>query len=410
MSQTVNQPRGARHGRSGGTPHAPGRAAPADQDAPRRPRIALVRQKYRVDGGAERFVGSLLSVLGDGVYDVTLLTRRWDGQPGGPVIRCNPPHLGRTLRDWGFAAAVRRELRRGDFDLVQSNERIAGCDVYRAGDGVHREWLRQRRRVQSPLERLATALSPFHAYVKRAERRLFESPQLRAVICNSRMVRGEILDYFAVDPRKLRVIYNGVDTEKFHPALRQHRRAVRNELGVPEDETVFLFVGSGFERKGLGPALEALARLPRPRLLVVGKDKHPRRYRRLAERLGILERVHFLGVKPDVGPCYGAADALVLPTLYDPFPNVVLEGMAAGLPVVTSTKCGGAELIRQGQNGYVCDALDREGLAAGVQRLLDPEHARHLGDEARRCVEPYTLAAMRANQTRLYEELLDGRP
>jgi UDP-glucose:(heptosyl)LPS alpha-1,3-glucosyltransferase len=305
---------------------------------------------------------------------------------------------------------VRRELRRGGFDLVQSNERIPGCDVYRAGDGVHREWLCQRRRVQSPLARLATALSPFHAYVKRAEKQLFESPQLRAVICNSQMVRREIFDYFAVDPEKLRVVYNGVDTDKFHPALKQYRRAVRNELGIPQHQAVFLFVGSGFERKGLGPALEAVARLPRGRLLVVGKDRHVRRYRRLAERLGILGRVHLLGVKPDVGPYYGAADALVLPTLYDPFPNVVLEGMAAGLPVVTSTKCGGAELIREGQNGYVCDALDRGGLTAAMNYLLDREHAECLGRDARRCVEPYTLAAMRANLTGLYEELLNGRP
>jgi len=372
-------------------------------------RIALVRQKYRVDGGAERFVSRLASVLGGGDCRVTVIARRWHGDGDAEILPCNPPSLGRTLREWTFARGVRRLVRKHRFDVVQSNERIPGCDVYRAGDGVHREWLRQRRRVQSALARLATVLSPFHAYVKRAERRLFESPQLRAVICNSQMVRHEILDHFAVDPEKLRVVYNGVDTEKFHPALKQQRRTVRKELGVPEDETVFLFVGSGFERKGLDAALEAVARLPRGRLVVVGKDKHAGRYRRLAERLNILGRVHFLGVKPGVGPYYGAADVLVLPTLYDPFPNVVLEAMAAGLPVVTSTKCGGAELIREGQNGYVCDALDRERLAAAMQRLLDPGRARRLGDEARRSVEPYTLAATRANLTRLYEELLDDR-
>jgi len=383
--------------------------SPAPPDTGQRTpvRIALVRQKYRVDGGAERFVSRLASVLAGGDCRVTVITRRWHGNGEAEILPCNPPSLGRTLREWTFARGVRRLLRQHRFDVVQSNERIPGCDVYRAGDGVHREWLRQRRRVQSPLARLATAMSPFHAYVKRAEKRVFENPRLKAVICNSRMVRREILDHFAVDPAKLCVVYNGVDTEKFHPGLKQHRRAMRDALGVPEDETVFLFVGSGFERKGLGAALEALARLPRGRLLVVGKDKHQKRYRRLAGRLGIFGRVHFLGVRPDVGPCYGAADALVLPTLYDPFPNVVLEAMAAGLPVVTSTKCGGAELIREGQNGYVCDALDRGGLAAALERLLDPEHARRLGDEARRSVEPYTLAAMRAKLTRFYEELLD---
>ena len=373
------------------------------------PKIALIRQKYRLDGGAERFVANLLSVLTPEAYDVTLFTRAWDSGSERSIVTCNPPRLGRVWRDWGFARAVRRELRWRRFDLVQSAERIAGCDLYRAGDGVHREWLRQRRRLQSPLARWLTLLSPYHAYVKRAERRLFESPRLRAVVCNSQMVRDEIVRYFRIDASKLRVVYSGVDVERFHPGLKEHRAAVRAALGISENAAAFIFVGSGFARKGLRQAIRGLARVDGAHLIVVGKDKRLASYGREAERLGLRSRVRFLGVQSDVGRYYGAADALVLPAIYDPFPNVALEAMACGLPVVTSTKCGAAELVIPGENGYVCDALNVGALAAAIERLSDREHCRRLGHSARQTVLPYTLEAMRRNLQALYTELLNGQ-
>lgn len=383
-------------------------ACPPAEDSPEPlPRIALIRQRYRPDGGAERFVSKMLSALDAGAYDVTLITRRWDDKADRSVITCNPRGPGRIWREWGFARAVASEVERGTFDLVQSNERIDCCDVYRAGDGVHREWLEQRRRVQSAAARLATRLSLYHAYVKHTEKTLFESGRLRAAICNSRMVRDEILSYFNVDADKLRVIYSGVDTEKFHPGLARDRRAVRDNLGVPQDAPVFILVGSGFQRKGVGVAIECLAGLPGAYLLVVGKDKRTSRFQKLAARLGASDRLRLLGVRQDVGPYYGASDALVLPTLYDPFPNVILEAMAAGLPVITSTKCGGAEFIEEGQNGYVCDALDRRGVTLAMQRLTDRNHCRQSAEAARSTVEPYTLDAMQQNLNRLYMELLD---
>jgi len=388
-----------------------GRASPAvDRGPAPPPRIAVIRQKYRPDGGAERFVGSLLSVLQPEAYHVTLITRQWNAGTDQSIITCNPPRLGRIVRDWGFSLAVRRTLERHRFDLIQCAERIAGCDLYRAGDGVHREWLRQRGRIQSVAARWLTRISPYHVYLKQAEKKLFQSQRLRAVICNSRMVRDEILGHFDVDPAKLRVIYSGVDLSRFSPELRRHRPAVRAELGIPDEAAAFVFVGSGFERKGLKQAIESLARLPEGHLIVVGKEKRMAAYRRSVARMGMERRVHLLGVREEVGPYYGAADALVLPTLYDPFPNVVLEAMASGLPVVTSTKCGGAELIEPGVNGYVCDALDRDALAHAMRELSEREHCRRLGDAARLAVMPYTLDAMRKNLTTLYTELLNDRP
>lgn len=372
-------------------------------------RIALIRQRYTTFGGAERFVTNALEALKSQGAQLTLVTRQWQAQAGLDAVICNPFYLGSLWRDWGFARAVCRELARCDFDLVQSHERIACCDVYRAGDGVHAQWLANRRTALGALGRLALALNPHHRYVLAAERGLFESPRLRAVICNSRMVKEEIRRHFGVAEDKLHVIYSGVDTAVFHPELRtRHRQAVRERHGIPTDAPVFLHVGSGFERKGIARLLAALARLPDTvHALIVGKDKHLERFRRLADHLGLAGRVYFTGGLTDVKPCYGAADVFCLPTLYDPFPNAALEAMASGLPVVTSTQCGAAELIEPGGNGFVCDALDVTALAEAMRRAA--ERSWEMGVAARRTVEPLTLAAMAARLVGLYQQLLGVR-
>jgi UDP-glucose:(heptosyl)LPS alpha-1,3-glucosyltransferase len=370
-------------------------------------KVAFVRQRYAHDGGAERFVSRALDALRSRNVSLTLVTREWRGGEGFEVIACNPFYLGRLWRDWSFARAVCRELGKRPFDLVQSHERIACCDIYRAGDGVHREWLKQRSRVLGRAGRLGLALNPYHHYVKAAERAVFTSARLKAVICNSRMVRDEIKRYFHLPDDKLPVIYSGVDTSVYHPDLKKHRAEIRARYGIPEGATLFLFVGSGFERKGLSALLQAMARLPdNVFLLVVGRDKHAQRFQRDAGALGLSRRAFFAGAQSDVKPYYGAADALALPTLYDPFPNVVLEAMASGLPVVTSLQCGAAELIENGRNGFAGDALDVEGQAGFMRALLDEQTRQRLGLAARQTVEPLTLAAMSNRLAQLYQALL----
>ncbi len=371
------------------------------------PKVAFIRQRYAHDGGAERFVSRALESLRSRNVSLTLVTREWRGGEGFDVITCNPFYLGRLWRDWSFARAVCRELVKRSFDLVQSHERLGCCDVYRAGDGVHREWLRQLAQARGPFGRLGIVLNPYHLYTKWAEKRMFTGARLRVVICNSRMVRDEIQKHFALPDEKLPVIYSGVDTDAYHPGLKEHRGAIRARHGIPPDAVVFLFVGSGFERKGLPALLRAMAGLPENCfLLVVGRDKRLARYQRDAQCLGLFPRVVFTGALDDVKPYYGAADALTLPSLYDPFPNVVLEAMASGLPVVTSYKCGAAELIENGKNGFASDALDVKAQMSFLRDLLDPATRRRMGLAARRTVEPLTPAAMSEKLVQLYRELV----
>ena len=371
--------------------------------------LALVRQRYNAYGGAERFIERAIVALAAQEVAVTLLAREWVGDPQR-VVRCDPFHVGRLWRDWSFARAVCAELARRSFDLVQSHERIVCCDVYRAGDGVHAQWLHNRRAALGAFGRLGLALNPYHRYVLAAERRLFGSPRLRAVICNSRMVRDEILARFGLAEEKLHVIYNGVDLESFHPRLRQeHRARARAELGIPDDAMTYVFVGSGFERKGMFRLLPAFRRVAHARahLIVAGEDRAEGRAKALARDSGIGDRVHFLGGREDVRPWYGAADAFVLPTLYDPFPNAALEAMACGLPVIVTDQCGAAELVIEGENGMICDALDEASLASCLGRL-DPARARDMGARARETAALFGLDAMAQKLVALYRDLMRG--
>ncbi len=371
-------------------------------------KLALVRQKYTPYGGAERFMARAVSALRESGTDVAVIAREWQGdQPGRDFIRCNPFYLGRSWRDAGFAKCVQEIIAGGAFDLVQSHERIPGCQIYRAGDGVHATWLELRGRVQSPLARLATRAQLWHRYTLAAEAAMFRHPDLKAVICNSRMVRDDIAARFGVAHETLHVIHNGVDLESFHPDLcRVHRQRIRSELGIPLHAPLALFVGSGFERKGLPQLLEAFVRLPRrdAHLVVVGRDRQSESLRRSAQRSGIGARVHFVGGQTDVRPFYGAADVFALPTLYDPFPNAALEAMACGLPVVTSTTSGAAELIRTAENGFVVDALNIEALAQSLAAAISAGES--MAAAARATAEALPISATAEKLLALYQRLM----
>ena len=374
-------------------------------------RLAIVRQHYQPNGTAERILERALEALLERNVAISLITRSWP-QTRLQLIEttiCDPVHVGALWRDWGFARAVGRAIGTTKANLVQSHERLLCCDIYRAGDGVHAVWLEERLRGGSALSRLGVLLNPWHHYTLRMEKKLFASPWLRAVICNSKMVRDEIKARFGLPDDRLPVVYNAVDSVAFHPGLSEHREALRARYKIPTEATVFLLVGSGYERKGVATAIAALAELPADSyLVVVGRDRHIDRYKRLARRLGVRDRIVFAGQQMDVKPFYGAADAFVLPTLYDPFPNAALEAMACALPVITSPKSGAAELVSENDAGLVCPSRDVAGLAAHMRTLLDADTRARLGANARSAVEPLTPSAMTLQLVLLYKQLLEA--
>lgn len=373
-------------------------------------RIALIRQRYTPSGGAERYLAGLVTGLAGAGYEIHLFANRWMEATPGVIHHRVPvlpgPAFARVL---SFAWAAGRMTRRGGFDLVVSFDRTIRPDIYRAGDGCHRAWLDRRRAVEGGPARALDRVNPLHLSLLLLERHLFGGG-CRRIIANSRMVREEILRYYGTPAGAIEVIYTGVDLGRFHPPRSEAARAgLRAERGVGSEDRVLLFVGSGFERKGLRFLIEAAGRLRGLRglrLWVLGRGD-PRRPRALAEGLGLADRVHFAGPVPDPERWMAAADLFVLPTIYDPFSNACLEALACGLPVVTTAGNGAAEVLEEGQSGSVLpDPSDVEGLAGRIAEFLRPDRRDERRAAARAAAERFPAEGHVKEVLALYEQCL----
>ncbi|MGH7318024.1 MAG: glycosyltransferase family 4 protein [Candidatus Rokuibacteriota bacterium] len=351
-------------------------------------KVALVRRESRPHGGVERVTARVAAELVKAGLEVALVAHRWDDVPPGVRFQRVPlPPGPKSVRTLAFALGAPR-VARSHGTIVHSFDRLVSQDLYRVGEGVHREWLLRRRRHFPRHETLLDPIKPLHRVILAIERRAFGGGA-RLLVPNSHMVAGEIHRHYR-PAAPAHVVRTGVDLDHFHPDRRAALRpATRRELGLG-DETVFLFIGSGFRRKGLALLLAALARVRGVvRLLVIGGDRAGP-YRRLAETLGMADRVRFLGVVDDPLAAYAAADVFILPSLYDPAANTCLEAMALGLPVVTTRANGSGELIESDRTGCLIeDPTDAAAFAAGLAPLLDPRERVAVGARARAAVEAF---------------------
>jgi len=363
-------------------------------------RLLIVARPFVFHGGVERATAGLVTALAAHGYDVHVLSPPGQRPIAGVAHHVLPlPPLPSAVRVLALAALARVVVAGGGWDVVQSHERTLVQDVYRAGEGCHRAYLEA---MGEPAGRRL-----HHAVTLALERRVFaRTPQIVAI---SRRGSEEIARHFTVPAPRLSVVYNGVDLERFHPGLRGgYREAARIEAGIPPGAFAVLFAGSGFARKGLATTIRALAQLTdsSARLLVLGRgDTAP--YLRLAGELGVAERLVWLGTRPDIERWYAGADALALPTRYEPFGNVHLEALASGLPVVTSVIAGGAEAVDE-RCGATVAPDDPAGLAAALEKLRGRNPAE-LRDAARAAAEPFTFARQVAALEGVYRRLRRNR-
>ena len=374
------------------------------------PSVAILRQRYSAYGGGEEIIRQAADLLTQqGLADICVVTRGWsDRQTSGVrTLVCDPPHFGRLLREITFCRKSLPMARR-HCQLVQSHERIPGADIYRAGDGVYRRWIENYSRVLPPWRRWTLHASPFHRLAMAYERAIYASPLLRAVIANSQMVADDIAEFFPHVRQKVRVIWNGVDCERFHPGLRNaHRAAVLERHGLSPQSRIALFLGSGWVRKGLSTAIAAIAGTPPDSiLLVVGRDRRQPRFVDLADRLGVSERVIFAGARRDPASYIGCADALVLPSIYDPMPNSCLEALAAGVPVLASSRTGVRDLLVAGSCGLVRDPFETTSWSNALTEALSDEARAKMGSAGRVVALEHSMHRMVSAWMDLYRELL----
>lgn len=370
-------------------------------------KIALVRSAVHRHGGVERYVWLLARELAGRGHEVHLLARRCPELPH-PSVRLHPIAARGFFsfqKVLSFARGVRDILEGESFDIVHSCDRVHSCDIYRAGEGVHREWLEVAARHLPPWSVLLRRLDPLHAALCRIERRLMAEGGARRVTAISRRGAEEIGRHFG--RCDVPVIYNGVDPEEFTPPTEGERVAIRRRLGVAGDAFVVLHVGSGFFRKGLRYLLMGFGRLEeRNSVLFVSGRGAAGPYRRLAGRLGVMERVRFVGMEIPTPQLYRAADVFVFTTLYEPFGNVCLEALASGLPCVFSSQSGGAEVITDGVDGLVLkDPTDPEEIARLIRLCRAPGRAAAMGRAARALALRFPVGANADATEALYREV-----
>jgi UDP-glucose:(heptosyl)LPS alpha-1,3-glucosyltransferase len=354
-------------------------------------------------GGCEIYITDLVRRLVADRHEVHLYACSWDPSalPAGLHVHAVRRRRGpRFLRPWAFSAACGEARRAARHDLSIGFDKTTGVDLVYALGGLHaasaeNNLLKHRTPLARGLAGLGKRLSPAHWSFAWLERRQYLGSPRPLIVVNSRMVRDHFHRHLGVAPGDVRVVHGAIDPARFADHDRGERRIrLRRQWSLGPDDVVAAFVGMNYRLKGLGPLLRALRVLPPSaglRLLVAGSPRTDP-YRRLAERLGVADRVRFLGYCRDPRDCYFAADLLVHPTFYDPCSNVVLEAMACGLPVVTTRHNGASELMHPPREGYVLDdPHDHAALAACLGRLLDPGKRAACAEAARRSAAAWTF-------------------
>lgn len=239
-----------------------------------------------------------------------------------------------------------------------SLERISCPDIYRAGDGVHKVFLTVEKKSK---------LNPLHLIYLYLEKKTFNNS--KKIIANSFMIKNQIIDTYDIDEKKIEVIYNGINLEPFN--YQKSYRKLKHEFNLEHfvSEKVFLYVGSGFKRKGVEEFLEILSKLENKnfRAFIVGKEKKIKYYKDLAISLGLEHRVVFTGPRKDVRDFYTISDIFLFPTRYEPFSNVVLEAMNFKNVVITTKQNGASEILEE---DYIMDSPTDYSIVEKIDNLM----------------------------------------
>ncbi|MCE9588763.1 MAG: glycosyltransferase family 4 protein [Verrucomicrobia bacterium] len=348
--------------------------------------IGFLRRGYSPTGGVEAYLKGLAEGLrGEGHRVVLLGTSEWPKAewPGGEIIRCKGGSLSQ------YSAEVTRQKASPDnrFDLILSVEKVPGCDLYRTDEGLHAAWIEQRSRHIGLWARFFQKISPKHREKLRLERQLFTPEKTRRVISLSHKISGEISALYGYPEEQITLIRNGVPSRE--ATTHEEREIARRKLGIPADEKVVLFVGTGWERKGLRFAIDAVESLrdPMVKLFVAGKGN---------EKRYASPSVRFLGSVSQMATIYYAADIILFPTIFDPFPLATLEALSAGLPVITTAANGVSEIMTPGVHGEViAESSDSAALVTALHKWLgilsDPVQADQARNACAALASEFTL-------------------
>ncbi len=371
-------------------------------------------------GGAETSTYEIARLLAARGHDLHVVT----ATSGVTLPNMTVHHIpsARLLRPLRTAAFIRRAaafVHAGAFDLVYAVSPMPSADVYQPRGGLMGETLARTvaTRTSRPRRMLKQALMAMNVRQRsllELERGIFrkDGPTILAV---SQYVASQCERLYGVVGPRVKVVFNGVNVAPLSAAEREmHRVTVRRQYNVSDRMLLFLFIAHNFRLKGLGPLIETISRLVVAgfvdfKLLVVGRD-NPVGYQRQVNHRNLDRFVTFTGPTQRIDLFINAADVLLHPTYYDPCSRVVLEALSRGLPCITTSFNGAAEVMTDGREGFVIDTPDDAGLwARRIEQLAAPELRRSMSERALELRERLSMSRHVDELDAVFAELVHRR-
>ncbi|AJF08006.1 glycosyltransferase family 4 protein [Geoalkalibacter subterraneus] len=315
-------------------------------------RLAFALFKYFPYGGLQRDCIKIAQECVRRGHQVDIYCMEWSGpQPAKLNVEVLPIEAWPNYRRYEkFSSLVREYAAEKDYDALVGFNRMPGLDFYFGADPSFALKLKQKPFWYKYLPRSRSFLD--------AERGVFGRESKTRIFMLSDMEIPHIQQYYRTPSSRFFLLPPGVEKDRLAPSDYVKRRiAFRNKLDVKPDQKLLLMVGSGFRIKGLDRALEALARLPSPLrekslLMILGRDNQ-KPFERQAEKLGLAHQVRFMGGRDDVADFLFSADLLVHPAYRESAGMILVEAIAARLPVLVTDTCGYSFHIKNSGAGRV---------------------------------------------------------
>ncbi|MEX0716981.1 MAG: glycosyltransferase family 4 protein [Planctomycetaceae bacterium] len=323
-------------------------------------KLAFCLFKFFPWGGLQRDFLRVAGMCRARGHEIDVFTMEWDGDPpaGMNVTEFPPWGMSNHTQCRRFAAQVAEALGHSDYDAVIGFNKMPGLDVYFGGDPCY------MASFSRGSQRLVRWSDRYRTYCE-FEEAVFGRHSRTQILLLSEVEKPKFEACYGTQPERFHVLPPGLVPERIAPPNAEEIRVrTRRRHGLVEDDLLLMMVGSGFHTKGLDRSLKAIAHLPeelrrRSRLYVIGRGKTGP-FLRLAGRLGVSDRVHLLGGRHDVLPFLLAADLLLHPSYMENTGGVLIEAMAAGLPILASDVCGYRGHIERAQAGYLVPSPFRQ--------------------------------------------------
>lgn len=371
-------------------------------------------------GGAETSTLEFCRLLVERGHDVHLVSStNLQSLPDVTFHTVAAPTLIPARRVAVFAKRAAAYCRRQEFDVVHSVALMPEADIYQPRGGLLAETMARNVKTRPTasrrlLKRALMAMNVKQRTMLDLERRTMR-PDGPIIACVSNYVARQCEEFYAVSPPRARVIFNGVQPRAPEEEERRRLRSeLRTELGVSDETLLLLFVAHNFRLKGLFPLIETMSRLvvggfTNVRLIVAGRDNVVPFQGRIDSH-GLGDHVTFLGPTQRTTAYFAAADVCVHPTYYDPCSRVVLESLYLGVPAITTSFNGAAEVMQDGREGFIIKTPDDIGLwARRITDMASPELRARMSENALKLRERISMRRHVAELEALYFEIVEGK-